>query len=141
MPPGPLPHPQRQRRNKPTIPTVAVPSDAPHTELSWPPADPGWHPLAAEMYVSLPSSAQSARFEPSDVAAARVICEGLSRTLIASRFSPTAFRACVEALDGLGATLGARLRLRLDVQKPKSEPPSARALRRYRVVAGGGSDA
>jgi hypothetical protein len=137
--PGPLPQREKRRRNKPTRPTVTVPGNA--DALTWPPADPDWHPLAAELYASLPKSAQSSMFEPSDVAAARVIIEGLHRTLTASRWSPTAYAAIVAQLDGLGATVGARLRLRLDVEKPSTvEPPSAAALRRYRVVAGADAD-
>ena len=133
--PGPLPNPQRRRTNKPTFPTVTMQGAG--GALTWPDPDPGWDPRVIAVYTSLPLSAQSARYEPSDVAAARVICEGLHRVLTAEKFNSAGFAACLTALDQLGATLGARLRLRLDVQKPSAEEPaSARALRKYRVIAG-----
>jgi hypothetical protein len=137
--PGPLPHPQRRRRNKPDFPTTTMQGAG--GDPTWPDPDPGWDPRVIAVYTSLPLSAQSTRYEPSDVATARVICEGLHRVLTAEKFNSAGFAACLNALDGLGATLGGRLRLRLDVQKPTEEPASVRALRKYRVMTGGDGDA
>ena len=139
---GPLPKPEGTRRSRhtPTMPLHRV--TAPEAELTWPPADPEWHPLAADVYASLPKSAQVQLFQPSDVSTARVIVEGLSRGLKAQRLSPTLFAACLDALDDLASTVGARLRLRVSVEEaPGEEPPSAAVVKNYRVLLGGSPDA
>ena len=135
MTPGPLPQRERRRRNKPTYTPVTVPTSG--APLIWPPADDAWPAVVRAVYESLPLSAQASQYEPSDVNLARLICTGLAKTLTAERWSPTAFAANVNLLDGLGASLGARLRMRLEVERPgEHEPPSVDKLRRYRVVAG-----
>jgi hypothetical protein len=110
-----------------------------NSALTWPPADPGWHPLAAELYASLPLSAQAGMYEPSDISTARVLTEALSRELTAERISGTALSTCLRGLDDLGATVGSRLRLRLDVGPASAEPPSTAKLAKYRVIAGDSS--
>jgi hypothetical protein len=89
--------------------------------------------LAADWYRSLAQSGQSQRYEPSDVSFGRIIAEELSHRLQAPEFSAMTFTAVAAAADSLACTVGARQRLRIEMQRhPAEEPSSVQALRQYR---------
>ncbi|HUY56565.1 MAG TPA: hypothetical protein VMV12_01885 [Candidatus Micrarchaeaceae archaeon] len=134
--PGPVPKPeaQRRRRNVPSRPPVKVAAGPPGAELVWPPPDPAWPPLVVDAYDSLKVSGQATLFEPSDVATARLACEALSRILASERFGAVGFSAAMSLLDDLGATVGSRRRLRIELEKgAPPESPGLAAVRRRRA--------
>lgn len=96
-------------------------------------ADPEWHPVARDWYESLALSGQSAFYEESDWAVARLIAESMSRDLKPQIVghtddgTPIAFsrpingaslRAYLSGFASLLATEGDRRRARLELQKP-----------------------
>jgi hypothetical protein len=69
---------QRRRTNDPVVPVTKAEGAA---KVVVPAVDPGWHPVAARLFESLRGSGQSAFYEPSDWAAAVLLCESISREL------------------------------------------------------------
>jgi hypothetical protein len=136
----PLPKPSatRRRRNPPAMPTVHVPATRSATASLWGEPDSAWHPLAQETYRNLAASQQAELAQPSDISLAKFACEGMSRCLGGTKFSALAFKAVCDALNDLGASLGSRLRLRLDLERVAPEVGGVDAtLRRWGVIKGG----
>jgi hypothetical protein len=157
---GPLPKrsEERRRRNLPDRPVdrVAIGGDVDdlfgddlpdeRTEqrhefagagpVAMPPADEHWHPIAKMIYESLPQSGQSMFFEPSDWAAAYLVCESISRDLeeqvvgttesgqVIKDFIPmkgASLAAYTKILGELGMTEGARRRLSIELTRATPE--------------------
>lgn len=102
-----------------------------------PAADEEWHPVATQLYDSLGESGQSIFFEPSDWAAAYLICESLSRDLHEQPIGTDAdgapifgrvplkganLAAYLKGLSGLGATEGDRRRLSIELTRASQAP-------------------
>lgn len=82
--PGPPPKrdAERRRKNEKAVETTTVDiAELVKLEMEIPVADEDWHPVATQMYESLPRSGQSIFYEPSDWATAYVLCDQLSRAL------------------------------------------------------------
>ncbi len=104
----------------------------------WGEPDPSWHELAQETYRNLAASQQAELAQPSDVSVAKFACLGMTRCLQQTKFSALAFKSVADTLNDLGATLGARLRLRLELERKSSEVGDIDdTLRRWGVLKGG----
>lgn len=105
-----------------------------------PDPDPDWHAVATMIYESLPESGQSIFFEPSDWAAAYLICESISRDLseqyvnIGTALEPEMEKqkvpmkganlaAYLKGLGELGVTEGARRRLSIELTRATKTGP------------------
>lgn len=81
-----------------------------------PPADPLWHPLARDWYLSLGQSATVKLMEPADWVSARLVAGELTRML---DLPPNAalFGKIWSAMGELMSTEGARRRLKIEVER------------------------
>ena len=108
--------------------TVKAASGAPPASPRVPRADAAWHPIAKAMYNSLRHSGQSAFFEPSDWATAKLAGEATSRLLKADHFSAM----LMAAVDGMWARLlmteADRRRLGVELEKPKVDTAAEAAV-------------
>jgi hypothetical protein len=120
----------------PTIRVKAIGS----TVAMWGEPDPDWHALAQETYRSLASSQQASLAQPSDVAVARFACLSMTRILLMTKFSALGFKSVCESLNDLGATLGARLRLRIELESAEATGAEATATRLRAMFAGDGGE-
>ena len=91
-------------------------------EISVPPADPDWHPLAKGWYESLETSGQAQWYEPSDYATAYVVAAGINALMVAPRMSASMFAAVMAGMSDLCVTEGARRRARIELQRAKDTP-------------------
>lgn len=133
--PGPIPKPdaQRRRRNAPAGgPADRLPA-APSTPM---PAEDDWHPLARDWYVSLAESAQSAEYQASDWAVARVAAHELTRLLNSGRPSSQMFAEWSKLNTALLGTVGDRRRARLELTRgePEAKPVRTSSRDRLKVV-------
>lgn len=121
---------QRRRTNKPAAPVVKAPGAI---EVQVPAADRSWHVVARRWYESLALSGQSAFYEPSDWATARIIAESMSRELKPQFVGLTddgeaqfatlplkgaSLAAYLKAMSALLVTEGDRRRASLELQRP-----------------------
>src|SRR4051794_28757056 len=81
---------QRRRTNKPEIEIEQAPAAV---AVTWPAAEASWHPIAREWSLSLRASGQSAFYEPSDIAVARLVAQGMHELLSADRMSAQLFQS------------------------------------------------
>lgn len=111
---GPIPKraAQRRRTNKPEVPITEA---AASVVVSAPDASDSWHPLARDWFVALGCSGQSAFYEPSDWAQARVLAELLSMQLFSGKPSAMMITAWQAGATELLTTEGARRRMRLEL--------------------------
>lgn len=122
---GPVPKrsSERRRRNKDSQAERLTVAGA----VEIPPCPQGAHALAREWYASLPASAQSQYFEPSDWRAALLVVEQLTRLLKDERaVSGPAFAGIWQAMGDLFTTEAARRRARVEVERKaqvEDEPP------------------
>ena len=135
---GPVPKrsSQRRRRNKPDTttgtPDITRAESGTPTPPEAPAADEGWHPIAASLYESLTESGQRQWYEPSDWAAAYLMCESISRDLLPQVVGITdegdvvkdtiplkgaSLAAYLKAFAGLGVTEGDRRRTRMELTR------------------------
>lgn len=144
---GPIPKrdAERRRTNKPEIPLASVVVTGP---VPVPPAGKGWHPVALQLYDSLPASAQSCFYEASDWATAWLLCESLSRDLklqvVGTTQSGRVVRAhlplkgaslasYLKGFASLGMTEGDRRRMSIEIDRRKVKKPAVvRKLADYR---------
>jgi hypothetical protein len=122
--PGPVPKrsDQRRRVNKPEIGVDTAPGA---TSVTWPIADALWHPIARDWYHSLRASGQSAFYEPSDVAVARLVAQGMSELLSADRMSAQLFQSVLSGTTQLMSTEADRRRLRIELARDDIGPSDA----------------
>lgn len=137
---GPVPKrsDQRRRRNTPEgaeVTKIAVP---PNANVDHPPADPLWHPRATELYESLSRSGQSHFYEPSDWAFARLLCDLLTRCMVADKVPALLVGSIMADLARLGVTEGDRRRMRIELERTEQpeEPASVTLMAKYRAAAG-----
>jgi hypothetical protein len=136
---GPVPKRsnQRRRRNKPQVSTTAV---AVEGEVQRPPALDSWHPLARDWYDSLADSGQSKFYEPSDWHSARLAADIISRSVSGDQVSSAEVGAMSKLLSELLVTEGSRRRVRLEVERAKSDshsPEGVTVIDEYRRRLGG----
>lgn len=114
---GPVPKRSDQKRHRvksqgPELKTApAAPVFTP------PPAEKSWHPLMQEWYESLIVSGQSAFFEPSDWATARLAAFSMSQELNSGEVRAAMLREFMAIANNLMTTEGARRRLRVELQR------------------------
>lgn len=127
---GPLPKrdDQRRRTNEPVLPAEVAPGvqagdpDAPPPlpPVEVPPVQSSWHPSMIEWYVALIESQQSAWYEPSDWALARLWCDIMSAAWARDGYPSAALIGRWQvATTGLLTTEGDRRRLRIELARQK----------------------
>jgi hypothetical protein len=151
---GPIPKrsEERRRRNKPETPQDKVEVTG---KVPIPRADSKWHPIAKRLYRSLQDSGQAKFYEPSDWAAAQLICESLSRDLseqfvgIAEKTGEAMYAtiplkgaslaAYLKAFAALGVSEGDRRRIGIEVTRKPGKPALAKVsvMDEYRDALGG----
>jgi len=142
---GPIPERSeaRRRRNKDDGPELLkAPSGAPDDLPDLPGADPLWHSIAADWYLSLRESGQAAFYQPSDWAVARYAAELMSRVLDCSERGPNGqlVAALNSVMSSLLTTEGDRRRARMELERKKPVPQGGAkvtALDDYRSAFGG----
>jgi hypothetical protein len=119
---GPIPKrdAERRRKNKPDRPTDTVPMLG---KVKVPVCPEDLHPLAQDWYNSLADSGQSKFYEPSDWQEARVLAAVLSKALNAGRPSAQLIGLWLQGATQLLTTEGARRRMRLEIERGKTEAP------------------
>lgn len=138
--PAPKRSEERRRQNKPDVPTAKVSVSGP---VTIPSADPKWHKLAKRLYQSLRLSGQARFYEPSDWAAAYVVCENLSRDLGGDEpINAASLASYLKAFGSLGVTEGDRRRIGIEVTRKqpgaaKKKPAAVVAMDDYRKTLGG----
>jgi hypothetical protein len=130
----------RSKEEKDSI--TKAPSGAPTDLPELPDADPLWHPIASDWYLSLRESGQAAFYQPSDWAVARYAAELMSRVLDCSERGPNGqlVAALNSVMSSLLTTEGDRRRARMELErKPagKQAPASVTAIADYRSSIGG----
>ncbi|MDP5310388.1 phage terminase small subunit [Streptomyces poriferorum] len=141
---GPIPERSeaRRRRNKPDGPDlVQAASGPPIDSPDLPEPDALWHPIAADWYLSLRESGQSAFYEPSDWAMARYAAHVMSQVLLSERGPNGQLVAALNSvMSSLLTTEGDRRRARMELDRKKPAGPklaSVSPLDSYRDIAGG----
>jgi len=126
-PRGPVPNRSTQRRRTNSPETESAPT-ATAEPVEQPEAEADWHPLAAEWYLSLGKSGQSAFYEASDWAQARIWTDLLSRTMRNAK-GPSAMLVTAWAAGAaeLLTTEGARRRMRLELERERPVDADAEA--------------
>jgi len=118
-----------------------APSGAPDDLPDLPDADPLWHPISADWYLSLRESGQSAFYQPSDWAVARYAADLMSKVLLSERGPNGQLVAALNSvMSSLLTTEGDRRRARMELErkKPASQGGAkVTALDDYRSAFGG----
>lgn len=124
---GPIPKREAQRRRTNSPPADHAQS-ATAEPVEQPEAEAEWHPLAAEWYLSLGKSGQSAFYEASDWAQARIWADLLSKTMRNGK-GPSAMLVTAWAAGAaeLLTTEGARRRMRLELERERPVDADAEA--------------
>jgi len=129
----------RSKEEKDSV--TKAPSGAPVDLPDLPGADPLWHPIAADWYLSLRESGQAAFYQPSDWAVARYVAELMSRGLSSDRAPNGQYVAALNsAMASLLSTEGDRRRARMELERKKSAQhgdAKVTALDDYRSAFGG----
>ena len=129
----------RSKEEKDSI--TKAPSGAPMDLPDLPDADPLWHPIAADWYLSLRESGQAAFYQPSDWAVARYVAELMSRGLSSDRAPNGQYVAALNsAMASLLTTEGDRRRARMELERKKPAQlgdANVTALDDYRSAFGG----
>jgi hypothetical protein len=118
-----------------------APSGAPVDLPDLPDADPLWHPIAADWYLSLRESGQAAFYQPSDWAVARYAADLMSKVLLSERGPNGQLVAALNSvMSSLLTTEGDRRRARMELERKKPEAGASAnvtALDDYRSAFGG----
>ncbi|WP_456341341.1 phage terminase small subunit [Streptomyces tendae] len=129
----------RSKEEKDSI--TKAPSGPPTDLPDLPDADPLWHPIAADWYLSLRDSGQAAFYQPSDWAVARYAADLMSKVLLSERGPNGQLVAALNSvMSSLLTTEGDRRRARMELERKK---PSGQAdadvtvLDDYRSAFGG----
>lgn len=141
---GPIPKrsEERRRRNQDDGPElIQAPSGGPEDLPDLPEPDALWHPIAADWYLSLRESGQSAFYEPSDWAMSRYAAHVMSQVLLSERGPNGQLVAALNSvMSSLLTTEGDRRRARMELERKKPDGPklaSVSPLDSYRDIAGG----
>lgn len=113
---GPVPKrsDERARRNKVDTTQIVVTG-----AVEIPDPDPSWHPAALMVWESLAKSGQSRRFEPSDWAAAYLLCGEITRMKAMRRASATMLAAVWSGMGDLLMTEADRRRVHMEIMRQK----------------------
>lgn len=129
----------RSKNEKDSV--TKAPSGAPVGLPDLPDADPLWHPIAADWYLSLRESGQAAFYQPSDWAVARYAADLMSKVLMSERGPNGQLVAALNSvMSSLLTTEGDRRRARMELERKKSAPQGGAkvtALDDYRSAFGG----
>ncbi|MEV0556221.1 hypothetical protein AB0I27_22565 [Streptomyces sp. NPDC050597] len=129
----------RSKEEKDSV--TKAPSGAPVDLPDLPDADPLWHPIAVDWYLSLRESGQAAFYQPSDWAVARYAADLMSKVLLSERGPNGQLVAALNSvMSSLLTTEGDRRRARMELERQKPAGPklaSVSPLDSYRDIAGG----
>jgi hypothetical protein len=117
-----------------------APSGAPGDLPDLPDADPLWHPIASDWYLSLRDSGQAAFYQPSDWAVARYAADLMSKVLMSERGPNGQLVAALNSvMSSLLTTEGDRRRARMELERKPAgaKLASVSPLDSYRDIAGG----
>jgi hypothetical protein len=129
----------RSKEEKDSV--TKAPSGPPVELPELPDADPLWHPIASDWYLSLRESGQAAFYQPSDWAVARYAADLMSKVLQSERGPNGQLVAALNSvMSSLLTTEGDRRRARMELERKKpqtGEPANVTALDDYRSAFGG----
>lgn len=129
----------RSKEEKDSV--TKAPSGPPLDLPDLPDADPLWHPIAVDWYLSLRESGQAVFYQPSDWAVARYAADLMSKVLLSERGPNGQLVAALNSvMSSLLTTEGDRRRARMELErKPagKQTPASVTAIADYRSSIGG----
>lgn len=140
MTPGPIPNREadlarpRERNGKDVVPVTK--GQARSTTV--PDADPLWHPIAARLWQSLPTSGQADFYQDSDWAFAYSLCEDLSHYKKSMKRSGQMLQTIYSAMERLLVTEADRRRVRIELHEPDddAEPAAVLAIADYKRELG-----
>jgi hypothetical protein len=128
----------RSKEEKDSI--TKAPSGPPIDLPELPDADPLWHPIAADWYLSLRESGQAVFYQPSDWAVARYAADLMSKVLMSERGPNGQLVAALNSvMSSLLTTEGDRRRARMELErKPaaRQAPAGVTAIADYRASLG-----
>lgn len=114
----------RERKGKDIVPVtkgIARPT--------WiPDPDPGWHPIARQLWDALAVSGQSDFYQQSDWALAFSLCDDLSHYKNSPKRSGQMLQTIYGAMERLLIAEGDRRRVRIELDEPETENESAAVL-------------
>lgn len=118
---GPVPKrsSERQRKNKPEFEITTIETDGPVLMPELGLENP--HPIIVDLWDSLGMSAQNEYYEPSDWQFARFTLHFANQLLWNSRPSAQMFQGITSALSDLLVSEGSRRRLRMEIERNKSQ--------------------
>jgi hypothetical protein len=125
--PGPVPERSdnlarpRERKGKDIVPVTK--GEARPTKI--PNADRNWHPIALKLWEGLKSSGQADFYQNSDWAFAYSLCEDLSEYKRSTKRSGQMLQTIYSAFERLLVTEGDRRRVRIELNEPVEDGPSA----------------
>jgi hypothetical protein len=125
--PGPVPNRSddlarpRERKGKDIVPVTK--GEARPTKI--PNADRNWHPIALKLWEGLKSSGQADFYQNSDWAFAYSLCEDLSEYKRSTKRSGQMLQTIYSAFERLLVTEGDRRRVRIELNEPVEDGPSA----------------
>lgn len=130
-------HRSKEEQDSVTKAPSGTPADLPDL----PDADPLWHPIATDWYLSLRESGQAAFYQPSDWAVARYAADLMSKVLLSERGPNGQLVAALNSvMSSLLTTEGDRRRARMELERKKPAPQGGAkvtALDDYRSAFGG----
>ena len=120
----------RERGGKDTVPVtkgVARPTSIPEP-------DPGWHPIALQLWHALAASGQADFYQQSDWALAFSLCDDLSHYKKSLKRSGQMLQTIYSAMERLLVAEGDRRRVRIELHEPEddSEPAAVVAIADYK---------
>lgn len=138
--PGPVPNRSedlarpRERKGKDIVPVTK--GEARPTKI--PNADRTWHPIALKLWEGLKTSGQADFYQNSDWAFAYSLCEDLSYYKQSGKRSGQMLQTIYSAFERLLVTEGDRRRVRIELNEPVEDGPSAsdEAIEAYRRELG-----
>lgn len=120
--PGPLPKrsDERTRRESASEDKPSLKKGLAHSYKNWPSPNKEWNQPVKDLFMSLAKSGMEAFYEESDIAWARVICDGLQEWYDspAGRRSALKLDVPLKHAAALGITEGERRRMRIELETP-----------------------
>lgn len=108
----------RSKEEKDSV--TKAPSGPPADVPDLPDAEPLWHPIASDWYLSLRESGQAAFYQPSDWAVARYAADLMSKVLLSERGPNGQLVAALNSvMSSLLTTEGDRRRARMELERKK----------------------